>query len=96
VPTTSGAEDEDPVRLSRAYNNSIYLMVGMPYLLLGVVGFLIYRGVRQRDRMQRAAADAARPSPRVSGERGYGESGDGSQLTQGVGSCSLPSTDGAS
>jgi hypothetical protein len=31
------------MRLSRAYNNSIYLMAGMPYVLLGVVGFMIYR-----------------------------------------------------
>ncbi len=37
---------EDPARLGRAYNNSIYLMAGMPYLLLGTVGFLIYRRFR--------------------------------------------------
>jgi hypothetical protein len=34
--------------MARAYNQSIYLMVGMPYLLLGTVGFLVYRGLRQR------------------------------------------------
>jgi len=37
-------------RESRAYNDSIYLMVGMPYLLLGGVGLLIYRAVRQKER----------------------------------------------
>ena len=42
--TTSGSEGDDPLQEARAYNNSIYLMVGMPYLLLGTVGFLIYRG----------------------------------------------------
>ena len=42
--TTSGSEADDPLQEARAYNNSIYLMVGMPYLLLGTVGFLIYRG----------------------------------------------------
>jgi hypothetical protein len=31
------------MREPRAYNQSIYLMVGMPYLLVGCVGFLIYR-----------------------------------------------------
>jgi hypothetical protein len=31
------------LREPRAYNQSIYLMVSMPYLLLGSVGFLIYR-----------------------------------------------------
>ena len=28
-------------------NQSIYLMVGVPYLLLGGVGFMIYRGVKK-------------------------------------------------
>jgi len=38
--------EEDPVRLGLAYNRSIYLMAGMPYFLLGVVGFMIYRKLR--------------------------------------------------
>ena len=43
----SGTEEEDdPLREARAYNRSIYLFVGMPYLLLGSVGFLIYRKVK--------------------------------------------------
>lgn len=46
----SGAEDDDPQREARAYNNSIYLMVSMPYLLLATVGFLIYRGVKTAQR----------------------------------------------
>jgi hypothetical protein len=29
-----------------AYNQSIYLMVGVPYLSLTVVGFMIYRGCK--------------------------------------------------
>ena len=48
MPTTSGSEDVDPAALARAYNHSIYLMVGMPYVLLGALGFLVYRGLRQR------------------------------------------------
>ena len=35
------------MRESMAYNYSIYLMAGMPYLLLGAFGFLVYRGLRQ-------------------------------------------------
>ena len=43
----SGQEDEDdPQREARAYNNCIYLFVSMPYLLLGGIGFLIYRKVK--------------------------------------------------
>jgi hypothetical protein len=52
VSASSGAEEEDQMRLARAFNNSIYLMVGMPYLMLGVVGFLVYRGLRQKARME--------------------------------------------
>lgn len=52
---TPSAEDEIN-NLPRAYNSSIYLMIGVPYLTLGIVGFAIYRGVRQnaeyRDRVQ--------------------------------------------
>ena len=52
---TPSAEDEVN-NLPRAYNSSIYLMIGVPYLTIGIVGFAIYRGVRQnaeyRDRFQ--------------------------------------------
>lgn len=54
----SGAEDDDPLRQARAYNQSIYLMVGMPYLLLGAAGLLIYRGVKKNQAFRQAAAAA--------------------------------------
>jgi hypothetical protein len=44
--TSSSSEDGDPLREARAYNQSIYLMAGMPYLLLGTVGLMIYRGYK--------------------------------------------------
>jgi hypothetical protein len=47
VPQTSGAEEDDQLREARAYNSSIYLMVAMPYLMLGALGFVIYRGIKQ-------------------------------------------------
>jgi hypothetical protein len=46
--TTSGSESDDPLQEARAYNRSIYLMVAMPYLLLGAVGFMIYRGYKKQ------------------------------------------------
>jgi hypothetical protein len=47
VAAPSGSEDEDdPLREARAYNQSIYLFVSMPYLLLAGVGLLIYRGFK--------------------------------------------------
>ena len=54
---SSGSEeyDTDPVREASAYNNSIYLMVSMPYLLLGAFGFYVYRGLK-KNQAARAAA----------------------------------------
>ena len=50
--TSSSSEDGDPLREARAYNESIYLMVAVPYLLLGTVGFMIYRGFRAAQKNQ--------------------------------------------
>src|SRR4051812_15691791 len=46
---TSGSGDEEGSGNPAAYNNSIYVMVGVPYLSFGVVGFLIYRGMKKND-----------------------------------------------
>jgi hypothetical protein len=46
APSGSEEEQEDPRREAKGYNQSIYLMVATPYLLLGGVGFLIYRSVK--------------------------------------------------
>jgi hypothetical protein len=58
--TTSSSEDEDPLQEARAYNRSIYLMVSMPYLLLGLIGLGIYRGMRsanERIRLRAGGSD---------------------------------------
>jgi hypothetical protein len=47
--TSSSSEDDDPLREARAYNNSIYLMLSMPYLLLGIIGFKVYRICKKRN-----------------------------------------------
>ena len=62
---SSGSEeyDTDPAREASAYNNSIYLMVSMPYLLLGAFGFYVYRGLKKNQ-----AARAATSGP---GTEGY-------------------------
>jgi hypothetical protein len=49
------------MREARAYNQSIYLMVSMPYLLLGGVGFMIYRGLRQKAPAEQQAGRAWQP-----------------------------------
>jgi hypothetical protein len=53
--------DDDPMREPRAYNQSIYLMVGMPYLLASGMGFYLYRGLKstaRRNQMEQADSDA--------------------------------------
>jgi hypothetical protein len=56
VQASSGTEDEEVAaarRTGEAYNISIYLMAGMPYLLLGSVTFLVWRGLKKnRDYLQ--------------------------------------------
>jgi hypothetical protein len=59
VPSTSGAEESDQQRESEAYNNSIYLMAGTPYLCLAVVGFLVYRAFRRKRLAEQAALSQA-------------------------------------
>src|SRR5215213_3281322 len=54
IPQESAAGEEDQAKLARAYNYSIYLMLGVPYSMLGFVGYLVYRQLRAR-----AAYDAA-------------------------------------
>ncbi len=53
---SSGSEenDTDPAREAKAYNDSIYLFAGTPYLLLGAFGLYVYRGLKKN-----AAARAA-------------------------------------
>ena len=65
VPATSGAEADDARRESEAYNQSIYLMVAMPYLLLGGFGYVIYRGLRRNGPTPAEGPDSDDPSPGV-------------------------------
>jgi hypothetical protein len=59
--TTSGSESDDPLREARAYNNSIYLMVAMPYLLFGLISFGVYRGYRSNCKKAEAELRAHNP-----------------------------------
>ena len=50
MAAASGTEDEDETiarNTAAAMNQSIYLMVSVPYVLLGGVGYLIYRAYRK-------------------------------------------------
>jgi hypothetical protein len=60
VQQTSGAEENDQMREAQAYNTSIYLMVGMPYLMLSALGFVVYRSLRQQET---AAKPPTGPNP---------------------------------
>ena len=48
VANESDAEDEDQVRLARAYNQNIYLMVGVPYFLAGGIAVYVVRKLRHQ------------------------------------------------
>ena len=53
MPQASGAEATDQSREASAYNLTIYLMAGMPFLLLAGFGFGVYRSLNRK-----AVADA--------------------------------------
>jgi hypothetical protein len=47
---TSGDQnyDDDPLAEARAYNHSIFMMLGIPYTIFAVGGFYCYRHLRGR------------------------------------------------
>ncbi len=51
-----GPESDDPMQEARAYAHSIYLMAGMPYLILGVAGVAFYRSVKKAQKQQELAS----------------------------------------
>jgi len=56
---TSGLEDgDDPLKEARAFNTSILFMLTVPYVILAVGGFALWRLSRQR-RVPHAPAPAA-------------------------------------
>jgi hypothetical protein len=50
VAASSGSEDVD--HSPEAYNRSIYLMVGVPYLTFAIFGTLIYRGIKKNEQFR--------------------------------------------
>ncbi len=51
------------MREAKAYAASIYLMAGMPYLILGIAGFAFYRSVKKAERRAQAARAAGAAPP---------------------------------
>lgn len=58
------ADGYDPMREARAYNTCIMVMVVLPYLLLGVISYKVYTGVKAQElRRQRQADELERQEP---------------------------------
>ena len=45
----AAGDEDDRDNFPAAMNQSIYLMLGVPYLAFGVVGLMIYRGCRKNE-----------------------------------------------
>jgi hypothetical protein len=57
---------EDESDFPAAMNQSIYLMIGVPYTALAIGGFLVYRGCKKNAEYRKTLALAAEmPSPVV-------------------------------
>ncbi len=54
--------DDDKDNFPAAMNQSIYLMLAVPYSMLGIVGFMIYRGVKKNEAF-RQSLDENDPDP---------------------------------
>jgi hypothetical protein len=50
--------EEEADHFPAAMNQSIYIMLAVPYTALGVVGFLIYRGMKRNDEYRKSLGDA--------------------------------------
>jgi CHASE3 domain sensor protein len=44
-----------------AVNQSIYLMLAVPYTAFGVMGFLVYRGIRKNDAYRQSVTEQTSP-----------------------------------
>jgi len=64
VAASSGQEGDDPLQEAKAYNLSIYLMLAVPYGLLGGLGWFVYRGLKANQQ----ALEESSPAPSDSGE----------------------------
>jgi hypothetical protein len=49
---SSGGDDEGILNPA-AYNNSIYVMVGVPYTCLACGAFMVYRGMKKNEEFRR-------------------------------------------
>jgi len=53
----ASSADDDVDQFPAAMNSSILMMLAVPYTALGIVGFCIYRGVKQNDAYRKAQSD---------------------------------------
>jgi hypothetical protein len=83
VPASSGSEEDEQVRTSRAYNHSIYLMLIVPYGSLAVAGIFVYRHLRVRGAAQQRLLESLQ----------NGVSPDDTTSPSGDRACSPPSPD---
>jgi hypothetical protein len=65
VDGEDGAPPKQINSVAAAYNQSIYIMLVVPYALLGVFGFMIYRGMRKNEtyRVQQQPAPVGETAP---------------------------------
>jgi hypothetical protein len=55
--SSPGDSDDEIITAPAAYNHSIYLMAGMPYVLLSYFGIMIYRGCKKNDEYLRGLGE---------------------------------------
>jgi hypothetical protein len=59
--SNAGNGDDEADQFPSAMNQSIYLMLAVPYAALGVVGVCIYRGVKKNEEFRRLQENQSEP-----------------------------------
>jgi hypothetical protein len=62
VSVQTNATDPDPAQEARAWNYNIYAFVSIPYVLVGMVGFMVYRSFKKHSRQTGRPGAGAAPA----------------------------------
>jgi amino acid permease len=64
IANSAGSDDDEQTNFPRAMNQSIYLMLAVPYTAFAVIGFCVYRGMRRNEEYRKAQMAAQGQNPK--------------------------------
>ena len=64
IANSAGNDDDEQTNFPKAMNQSIYLMLAVPYTAFGIIGFCVYRGMRRNEEYRNAQAAVQGQEPK--------------------------------